>query len=256
MPNLLNADSKKLAIESLAIVVSILLAFSIDAWWNERQRAIEEQVILASLYVEAQDVIRAVEEHRQYIGAIRDSTRQMINASIAADIAMTDDEIDQLFNSVLWHVDAAATNAPTIESLIDSGDVDIISNGELRRQLGTFMISLKGFRAEMLRESEYFNRTLVPFVQKHLSMAQIYSLESYWPGDPERTYPPYGLAKLQSTVSHRKVFESRELQNILLHRITTLTNILEWNRSMIEEPLEIVLELTERELEIQPEAAT
>lgn len=250
MPNLPNVDWKKLAIESLAIVASILFAFSIDAWWNERQRAIEEEVILVSLYVEAQDVIRSVEEARRYIGAIKDSTRQMINASVASDIAMTDDEIDQLFNSVLWHVDAASTSAPIIESLINSGDVDSISNGELRRLLGTFMINLKAFRAEMLRESEYFNRTLVPFVQKHVSMAQLYSLESYWPGDPERTYPPYGLAKLKSTVSHRDVLESRELQNILLHRLTTLTNILEWNRSLIEEQLEIILELTERELEI------
>ncbi len=250
MPNLPNVDWKKLAIESLAIVASILFAFSIDAWWNERQRAIEEEVILVSLYVEAQDVIRSVEEARRYIGAIKDSTRQMINASVASDIAMTDDEIDQLFNSVLWHVDAASTSAPIIESLINSGDVDSISNGELRRLLGAFMINLKGFRAEMLRESEYFNRTLVPFVQKHVSMAQLYSLESYWPGDPERTYPPYGLAKLKSTVSHRDVLESRELQNILLHRLTTLTNILEWNRSLIEEQLEIILELTERELEI------
>lgn len=104
MPNLPNVDWKKLAIESLAIVASILFAFSIDAWWNERQRAIEEEVILVSLYVEAQDVIRSVEEARRYIGAIKDSTRQMINASVASDIAMTDDEIDQLFNSVLWHV--------------------------------------------------------------------------------------------------------------------------------------------------------
>lgn len=252
MPNYPNIDWKKLAIESLSIVVSILFAFWIDAWWNDRQRAIEEEVILTSLYLEAKDVISAVEEARTYVGAIKDSTLQMVNASIASDGAMTDDEIDALFNDVLWHVDAAATNAPAIESLVNSGDIEMISNGDLRRQIGTFMINLKGFRAEFFRESEYFNGTLIPFVQRHTFMAQLYGRESHWPGDPERTYPPYNVAALKSAVSHRDVLDSREFQNILLHRLTTLTNILEWQRSEIEDQLESIIELTARELKMLP----
>ena len=254
MPNYPNIDWKKLAIESLTIVVSILLAFWIDAWWNDHQRAIEEEVILASVYLEAKDVLSEVDYSRRYVGAIKDSTQQMLNASIASDDAMTDDEVDRLFNDVIWHVGAGSTNAPSIESLVNSGDIDIISNGDLRRQLGTIMINLRGLRAEYIRESEYYSRTLIPFVQEHVSMVQIFRLESHWPGDPERTYPPYNLAGPKSAVSHRDVLESRELQNILLYRLTTLTNILDWRRSDIEEQLESIIELTERELKIQPKA--
>jgi len=245
---------KRLSVEGVAIVVSILLAFWIDAWWNDRQRTLEEEVILASLHLEAQDLLSSVDETRNYVGAIRDSTQQMLNASVATNDAMTHDEVDRLFNDVLWYVSAESINAPSIESLVNSGDIDIISNGDLRRQLGTFMINLKGLRAEIQRESEYFNRTLIPFVQKHVFMAQLYSLESHWPGDPERTIPPYNLVALTSTVSHRDVLESREWQNILLHRLTTLTNIIEWRRSDIEEQLELVIQLTEGELRIQPKS--
>ncbi len=252
MPNYPNMNWKKLTIEGLAIVVSILLAFWVDAWWNDRQRVLEEEVILGSLYLEAQGLVVSIEETRRYVGAIKDSTQKMLNSSVASDDTMTDDEIDRLFINVLWHITPESTRAPSLESLIDSGDMDIISNGDLRRQLGTFMIDLKGLRAEITRESEYFNRTLIPFVQKHVYMAQIYSMESHWPGDPERTYPSYNLVEPNSTVSHRDVLESRELQNILLHRLTTLTNILEWRRSVMEEQLELIIQLTEGELGIQP----
>jgi hypothetical protein len=252
MPTHPKVDWKKLALESLTIVVSVLLAFWIDAWWNDRQRAIEEEVILASVYLEAKDLTTTIEEARKYVGAIRSSTLQLVNASVTRDDAITDDNIDQLFNAVLWHVDAEVfTNAPAIESLVIGGGIDSISNADLRHQIGTFMINLRGLRGDIRRESEYYNQTLIPFVQKHVLMAQLYSLESHWPGDPERTYPPYDIAALPSTVSHRGVLESRELQNILLHRVTTLTNILEWHRAEIEDQLASIIALTERELKIQ-----
>ena len=252
MPNYPNMNWKKLTIEGLTIVVSILLAFWVDAWWNDRQRILEEEVILASLYLEAQGLVISVDETRRFVGAIKDSTQKMLNVSLASDDTMTHDEIDRLFYDVLWHVNAESTRAPLFESLIENGDIDIISNGDLRRQLGTFMINLKGLRAEIIRESEYYNRTLIPFFQEHVFMAQIYSVESHWPGDPEKSYPSYNLIELKSTVSHRDVLESRELQNLLLHRLTTLTNILEWRRSVIEEQLELIILLTEGELGIQP----
>ena len=39
----------RLIAEGGAIVVSILLAFAIDAWWEERQERVEEQQILQDL---------------------------------------------------------------------------------------------------------------------------------------------------------------------------------------------------------------
>jgi hypothetical protein len=39
----------RLIAEGLAIVVSILLAFAIDAWWEQRQDTAEERRILVSL---------------------------------------------------------------------------------------------------------------------------------------------------------------------------------------------------------------
>jgi hypothetical protein len=43
---------KHTAVDALAIVGSILLAFAIDAWWEDRQIRVEEQQVLLGLQEE------------------------------------------------------------------------------------------------------------------------------------------------------------------------------------------------------------
>ena len=49
MPDASQIPWKSITVESVAIVVSILLAFAIDAWWEERQERRFEQEALVSL---------------------------------------------------------------------------------------------------------------------------------------------------------------------------------------------------------------
>ncbi len=60
---------KRLAVEAPVIVISILLAFAIDAWWEERSERKAEIVLLERLradYLEIQSALRLVErEHRE-----------------------------------------------------------------------------------------------------------------------------------------------------------------------------------------------
>lgn len=64
-----NIAWKRIAIEATAIVVSILLAFSIDAWWEERGDRKAEIVLLERLradFIEIQTALTLVEkEHRE-----------------------------------------------------------------------------------------------------------------------------------------------------------------------------------------------
>jgi len=51
---------KSLSIEATAIVVSILLAFAIDAWWEERQT--EQDIIEDLAIVESSDLLIELKE--------------------------------------------------------------------------------------------------------------------------------------------------------------------------------------------------
>ena len=46
----------QIAVEAVAIVASVLLAFSIDAWWDNRKDLLEEQEILLGLEIEFADL--------------------------------------------------------------------------------------------------------------------------------------------------------------------------------------------------------
>jgi hypothetical protein len=235
--------------ESSIIVASILLAVWVDAWWSDRQSRIDEVNTLASLHEELQGLIRIVDGNKLYVQALKDSTLKIANASIDSDPEVTDGEIDRMIGDVLWYVDPSFTSAPLLELLVNNGDIDMISNSGLRRQLGVFIVNLAKYRLEIHRESDYFNGTLMPYVQEHVNMAQVYSLEFQYPGFPDRVYPPYNLAPPKSNTSNRDAMQSRGFQNILLHQLTVLTNIMERTAELVLQ-LTHVTELVEIELEI------
>lgn len=54
---------KRLTIEAAAIVASILLAFAIDAWWEDRQNRQEEQQVLQGLHTEFEENRTILQRH-------------------------------------------------------------------------------------------------------------------------------------------------------------------------------------------------
>ena len=60
---------KRLVAEAAAIVLSILLAFAIDAWWDDRGERRAEQLLLQRLKADFLDIQSALEliasEHRE-----------------------------------------------------------------------------------------------------------------------------------------------------------------------------------------------
>lgn len=80
---------KRLAIEATVIVASILLAFAIDAWWEERGERNAEVVLLERLradYIEIQSALNLVEsEHRE----ARDACISFMNMPDGASVPAT-----------------------------------------------------------------------------------------------------------------------------------------------------------------------
>ncbi len=67
MTNTHDIPWKRISAEGIAIVVGILLAFGIQAWWESRQNQAEEVEILAGLELEFEDQVVIREERRQSI---------------------------------------------------------------------------------------------------------------------------------------------------------------------------------------------
>jgi len=124
---------RRLLIEGIVIVASILLAFWIDAWWDSAQDRAEEREILGLLRAEFEAnqkvLARTAGIHRLNLGAMR----EIISAS-ETDMSVHDEYLGSLF------LQAAGTphyNPATgaLAATISSGKIDLVRNIELRNRL-------------------------------------------------------------------------------------------------------------------------
>ena len=129
---------KRLSVEAAAIVVSILLAFAIDAWWDERQERAEEREVLESLYAEFEanrdEVASVISFHDREIRSIETLMELRQNEILALPAETVAEMLGSLaiartFDAVRGSVDA----------LHGSGKLGILRDRELREALTTFV---------------------------------------------------------------------------------------------------------------------
>lgn len=124
----------RLIAEGAAIVVSILLAFAIDAWWDERLERIEEQRILAGLDEEFSLIHEVLTSHRD-LHLKRLDALELLLATIDRDKSgVTPALLGGTLDELLAPTTSDISNG-TLHALLGSGRLEILSNRSLRKQL-------------------------------------------------------------------------------------------------------------------------
>jgi hypothetical protein len=125
--------------EGVAIVVSILLAFGIQAWWEGRQERVQEQEILAGLQRELQEISDVIDED------LRDT--EAAQSLLRTFLAMTPDQASRIppdsayFTVLLPITRAYAQPRPRgfIDATVSSGKLGLIRDASLRAALSDFL---------------------------------------------------------------------------------------------------------------------
>lgn len=124
--------------EGAVIVVSILLAFAIDAWWDDRRDRVEEEEILAALTAEYQTNLNKVNYRIGQHLEMRGDVERLFGA--------TDEEIHALPQDARSTMVVALCNPKTFDpvlgttdALIGSGKLELIESQELRQALTTYL---------------------------------------------------------------------------------------------------------------------
>lgn len=125
----------RIAAEGTAIVVGILLAFAIDAWWESRQERVRE----ADMLVEVKREFAATEI---YLGSLIDRHRRLLAQlerieELLAIGADANGEFPGL-SDALWQIQPYEPRLPVYENLLASSGLDAISNADLRRALRNY----------------------------------------------------------------------------------------------------------------------
>jgi len=130
----------RLIAESLAIVGSILVAFAVDAWWQDREERQEERRYVTSLRQEFVSGLEYLDEREAVHLEIKTAHEQLIRVSQGAD-RPSDDSLYYLF-SLLSRPTTVSVPRAVFDDLISSGGTQLIQSDELRIALAAFAVRL------------------------------------------------------------------------------------------------------------------
>ena len=205
---------KRIAVEAMAIVVSILLAFAIDAWWDDRQERIEEREVLLGLKSEfsryRDDLAISIEIHANALL----STSEFI---VATRRGSWDSEVHNFDLAFADLVDPKSLDygGGILDALISSGRLEIISDNDLRVKLATWSEVFDEISDDEIRNIKFITDIVNPYLLRwHIPISRAIELccSSYaeWPL-PTRsvTDDPDALSRLLSDAEFAVIIEMR-----------------------------------------------
>ena len=125
---------KRLAIEATAIVGSILLAFAIDAWWDDRQERQFEQETLIGLKAEYQDHKQDVERQNEFHLTSLRAIASLMASCRSGKYESVEFAIDVAF---FYFVVPSTTDLGNgvRDALISAGRIEVLTDKQLRYEL-------------------------------------------------------------------------------------------------------------------------
>ncbi|EED33234.1 hypothetical protein NOR53_742 [gamma proteobacterium NOR5-3] len=142
--------ARRLAVEAMVIVLSILAAFSIDAWWDDRQEARARQAMLMAI---RSDAIAA----RTELGRVRSGMADGLEGT-AKFLALADgsrpeatdaSRIDELSTRLFF---TPSFDAPlgSLQALLRGGDLSYVDNPELIERTTRLLALVANLEREQL----------------------------------------------------------------------------------------------------------
>ena len=213
---------RKAAVEGPIIVVSILLAFAIDAGWDRWTTRGELHEILQGLEAEYLEHLESyewrVENHREKLDAL--ALLMSGPPALASGAEALDNSIYRLL--IVGTVDPGRG---VRDALVSSGRLELIPNTELRLRLATW----ESFVDEVHENQELMRRqvelAIVPYLTSQgvalaRPLAEGAPTSQLWPSD--LTWPEQAITTGGSEATYRRILDDPQFQSYLALNYTWL----------------------------------
>ena len=237
----------RIAVEGIAIVASILLAFSIDAWWGETQRKNAEQVFLQTLLDDLQVKQVLLADMNRFCEAISESAETLLRVAAGTEQKPGEETIDRLIVDTFWVSNEALWDSAPLNLLDAGGSLSLVSNPELVQELAALEVAIGRVTRHYRSDRDFHQNILTPYMIANANMAQISASMTHRPGNPEITitFPDLGFS---TTYTHSELLSSVEFQNILVAKMERLSDILDVGHPGVDEHIVKAIGLLEDEL--------
>ena len=128
---------RRIVLESLAVVASILLAFAIDAWWDDAVARGDERESLLVVSADLQASVRELNDYAGYVTEISEASLRAYRAlTTTVPDAARDSVSDLLVTSTLRRTMSLPRTGYT--DLVSGGGLRLIEDRELRNEIVRF----------------------------------------------------------------------------------------------------------------------
>ena len=162
---------KTLSVEAVAIVVSILLAFAIDAWWAEKKESGVEHVALLAL---RSDFIASQEQMARVLLSLESAQKDFarFQSATTAELIEINPDANRPFISALVKNHIFDPVTATLDALANDGRLGLIGDAQLLTQLSNWRRRVDNIddisfelRAESVRVRRAMERHGGPFAR-------------------------------------------------------------------------------------------
>jgi hypothetical protein len=174
MPTNNSISWKRISAEGATIVISIILAFSIDAWWDERQERQDEIEILdrlqSELSVNIERIDWVTENRRRKIAYAVELFDLIEEAQAQANATVT------VPTMMLMHLADSSTfeaDIPVLQGIIRSARLEIIENEEILAAIARWESGLRNYTEVALRERWNTDNRFIPSLSERGDTAHV-----------------------------------------------------------------------------------
>ena len=161
---------KRLTAEGGAIVASILIAFAIDAWWQDRTERIIEVQYLQAIHEDLLNSLDLLDE---------DEAVQQRQVGYLESLLLTDsdtsysDELRRWIDDGLFNVGTYQPQSSALRDLESSGQSQVIRNPDIRRILASVRQRMDGLEIAQ-RDFQLAQQTLIdPFLVDNFNLSHL-----------------------------------------------------------------------------------
>ena len=154
---------KRIALEGIVIVVSILLAFAIDAWWDERNERLEETEVLLGLKSEFSRYRGEISNSIKYYANNRPLIAELIVATRKGSWDSETLNFDAALNTI-YDPKSHDFGGGVLDALINSGRLEIISDYNLRVRLANWSQVFGEIRDDEIRNVDFIMNHVIPYM--------------------------------------------------------------------------------------------
>lgn len=155
MSNRQKISWKRLSVEAVAIVASILFAFAIDAWWDESQQQREMQTVMADLEASFAENVTLLDENIELVILYREILKGFIEME-PGDAANIPPELTFDTLQSIWRPVTTTNNNSILIAILDAENLTALAFPALRNAIARWrgQVNQLDERTEQLVASE------------------------------------------------------------------------------------------------------